>query len=83
MYKTLRILFCILACICAALTIFIFIYFGIWGLVPLLAGVVFAGLMILFKNKQELEERKLNPPAPEGDFITGRVPKNNKPDEEK
>lgn len=40
-----------------------------------MGGIAFAALMFLFKNKQEAEERKANPPAPEGDFITGRVPK--------
>lgn len=75
MYKTLRILFCILACACAAVTIFIFVYFGMWGFVPLGAGVVFAMLMFYCKNVQEREELKKNPPPPEGDFITGKVPK--------
>lgn len=73
MYKTLRILFCILACVCAAVTIFIFVYFDMWGFVPLAAGVVFAALMFYCKNAQGREELKKNPPPPSGDFITGKV----------
>lgn len=74
MYRNLRVLFCILAVICAAVCIFIFVYFGLWGLLPLGAGCAFAGLMFLFKNLQEREELKANPPAPVGDFITGKAP---------
>lgn len=76
MYKNLRIIFCILAVACAAVTLFIFVFFQWWGLAPLLGACGFAGLMILFKRKQESEEVKLNPPAPKGDFITGKVPLN-------
>ncbi len=78
MYKNLRILFCILAVICAAATIFIFIYFKWWGAIPLGGAALFGGLMVLFKNKQEAKERKENPPKPtEGDFITGKIKKDN------
>lgn len=76
MYKNLRILFCILAVICAAVTIFIFTYFGWWGFVPLGGGLVFAGLMLICKRAQENEELKKNPPPPEGDYLTGKVHKN-------
>lgn len=75
MYKNLRILFCILAVICAAVTIFIFIYFKWWGAIPLGGAAAFAGLMFICKRKQEREEAKTNPPPAEGDFITGRVKK--------
>ena len=75
MYKILRILFCILAVICTAVTIFIFVYLNWFGFIPLGGAVVFAALMYLFKNKQEQEELKANPPAPKGDFITGKVSK--------
>ncbi|MDE7329981.1 MAG: hypothetical protein K2N30_02635 [Clostridia bacterium] len=54
---------------------FIFVYFGWWGFVPLGAGCVFAGLMFVCKREQEKEERKINPPAAEGDFITGKIKK--------
>lgn len=73
MYKALRILFCILAVACAAVTVFIFVYFRIWGLVPLGGACAFAALMFFFKRKQEQRELKENPPPPEGDFITGKV----------
>lgn len=75
MYKNLRIIFCLLAVACAAVTVFIFVYFNWWGSVPLGAGCVFAALMFACKRMQASEEKKLNPPAPEGDFITGKVKK--------
>lgn len=82
MYKALRILFCILAVACAAVTIFIFVYFQLWGFVPLVGAFAFAGLMFLFKNKQEQKELKDNSPPPEGDFITGKVKNTDNPNTE-
>lgn len=76
MFKVLRIVFCILACLCAAATIFIFVYFGLWGFAPLGGACVFAALMYWSKKLQEKQEHKINPPAPQGDFITGKAPKN-------
>lgn len=73
MYKTLRILFCVLAVICSAVTVFIFVYFGIWGIAPLCGACIFAVLMIMCKRAQESEDKKNNPPPPAGDFITGKV----------
>ena len=73
MYKNLRILFCILAVVCAAVTIFIFVYFTLWGLIPLMAAILFGVLMVMFKNMQEKDEKKKNPPPPQGDFITGKI----------
>lgn len=75
MYKILRIVFCILAALCAAVTVFIFVFFQLWGFVPLAGCVIFALLMFICKNAQIREELKANPPAPEGDFITGKVKK--------
>ncbi len=77
MYKILRITFCILAVICTAVTVFIFAYFKLWGFIPLYGAIGFAGLMFLFKNKQEKDEAKLNPPAPKGDFISGKINSDN------
>ena len=74
MYKNLRILFCILAVICAAVCVLIFIFFNLWGLVPLGGACVFAALMFLCKRLQESEELKKNPPPRAGDFITGKAP---------
>ena len=63
MYKILRIVFCVLAVAIAAVAIFIFIYLGwVWGFVALSVAFVSGALMV-----------KNNPPPPEGDFITGRV----------
>lgn len=76
MYKTLRIVFCLLAVACAAVTIFIFVYFGWWGCAPLGGAIAFAVLMFLCKRMQESEELKKNPPPPSGDFITGKVENN-------
>ena len=74
MYKTLRIIFCILTVILAAGTIFVFIYAGWkWGFLTLAVAFVFGALMVTFKQLQEKEERKKNPPPPQGDFIMGKV----------
>lgn len=81
MNKILRIVFCLLSVACAAVTVFIFIFFELWGLVPLAGALIFAGLMLICKNAQEREELKANPPAPEGDFITGKVKKEGKNNE--
>lgn len=77
MYKILRMICSILAAICAAVTIFIFVYFSFWGFIPLGGAVLFGVLMVVFKNLQEGEELKKNPPPPQGDFITGKVKRNN------
>jgi hypothetical protein len=82
MYKNLRIIFCILAVACAAVTIFIFVYFGWWGCAPLGGAVVFAALMYICKRAQESEELKKNPPPPAGDFITGKAENKEKKDGE-
>ncbi len=76
MYRNLRILFCLLAVACAAVTIFIFVYFLWWGFIPLGGAVAFGGLMVVCKRAQEREEAKKNPSPREGDFITGKVPVN-------
>ena len=84
MYKVFRIIFCVLACMCAAATIFIFAYFSFWGFLPLGCACVFAALMYLFKTLQEKQENKINPPAPtQGDFITGKVSNKEHTDGEK
>jgi hypothetical protein len=60
--------------------VFIFIYCDIiWGILTLFVAAAFFGLMMLFKNLQEQQEQKLNPPAPKGDFITGPVAKDETP----
>ena len=76
MFKTLRIVFCIAAAICAAAAVFVFIYAGVaWGFICVFSAVAFFLLTLLFKRKQEDEERKNAPPPSEGDFITGKVTK--------
>ena len=75
MYKKLRILFCILAVICAAITVLIFVLYGLWGLIPLGGACIFAAVMVICKRAQEREESKNNPPPARGDFITGKVDK--------
>jgi len=62
-----------LACLCAASTVIVFALCGLWGFLPLGGALAFAGLMYVCKRAQEREENKLNPPAPAGDFITGKV----------
>lgn len=73
MYKNLRIIFCVLAVLFAAACIFIFVYFSYWGFICVALAAVCGFLMVYCKRKQEKEEGGLNPSAPEGDFITGRV----------
>lgn len=73
MLVALRIIFCILATAAAAAAVPIFIFFGIWGLVPVGACIICTVLMIVFKNAQTREELRKNPPSPKGDFITGKV----------
>ncbi len=77
MYKVLRIIFCVIAAALAAACIFIFVYAGwLWGLVALSAAFVCGALMVLFRQLQNKKERRENPPPPQGDFITGKVNKN-------
>ena len=74
MFKILRIAFCILTVAIAAVAIFIFVYAGwLWGLFAVLTAGVSGALMVTFKMLQEKKERKQAPPAPQGDFITGKV----------
>ena len=75
MLKTLRIVFCILAVAAAAVAVMIFIFFDLWGLVPVGLCIVFAAAMFICKGAQEKQELKQNPHDPEGDFITGKVKK--------
>lgn len=79
MYKTLRIIFCVLAALIAAAAIFIFVYCGwLWGLIAVLGAAVCAALMVTFKQLQERQEKKKNPPPAQGDFITGKTEKDGK-----
>ena len=74
MYKILRIIFCILTVLIAAAAIFIFIYLGwLWGALSIVVAFICGALMVTFKQLQEKQELKKNPPPPEGDFITGKV----------
>ena len=74
MFKNLRIISCVMAAICAAAAIFVFIYAGIaWGFICVAGAVAFFLLTLMFKRMQEDEERKDNPPPPKGDFITGKT----------
>lgn len=74
-FKTLRIICCIICALIVLAAFFIFVYLGmLWGFISLLGAAAFFGLMMLFKSLQEKQERKDNPPPPTGDFITGRVP---------
>lgn len=60
MFKILRIISCIIAALCVAACVFVFIYAGVvWGICALLAAVVFFVLTLLFKHLQEDEEKKL------------------------
>lgn len=52
-----------------------FVFLGMaWGFICVAGAIVFFLLTLTFKRLQERQELKDNPPPPEGDFITGRVP---------
>lgn len=75
MYKIFRIASSIIAALCAAAAVFIFVFLGMaWGFICVAGAIVFFLLTLTFKRLQERQELKDNPPPPEGDFITGRVP---------
>ena len=75
-FKVLRIVFCALTVALAAAMIFVFIYAGwIWGFLILAVAFVCGALMVTFKNLQEKHEKINNPPPPQGDFIFGKVEK--------
>ena len=58
----------------AAVMVFVFIYAGWkWGFLVLAVAFVCGALMVTFKQLQEKQERKKNPPPAQGDFITGKV----------
>ena len=60
MFKILRIISCIIAALCVAACVFVFIYAGVvWGICTLLGAVVFFALTVLFKHYQEDSEEKL------------------------
>ncbi len=76
MFKILRIICGVASAIIAAVAIFIFVYLGwTWGIASVIAAAALFGLCVFFKNLQEKQEEKLNP-SPVGDFITGKVNKN-------
>ena len=79
MLKVLRIIFCILAVCAAAAAIFVFVFAGwAWGILTVALCLGFAAAMILCKNAQARQEQRDNPPAPTGDFITGKVKKDDR-----
>lgn len=62
--KTLRITFCILACICVAAVVPIGIFFEWYCLIPLVAAAVFAALTVGAKNGFKRPK-----PEPKPDFM--------------
>jgi hypothetical protein len=46
----------------------------LWGIISVVIACILFGLTVFFKNLQEKEENKDNPPT-RGDFITGAVKK--------
>ena len=79
LFKILRIVFCILTVVLAAAAIFVFVYAPSvwWGIATVVFAFVFGALMTTFKQLQEREELKKNPPPPKGDFIFGKVDEHN------
>ncbi len=59
MYKILRIICCIIAALCVAACVFMFIYLGVvWGICSIVGAGAFFALTVLFKNLQEDQEKK-------------------------
>lgn len=59
MFKVLRIICCVIAALCVAACVFVFVYCGaIWGVCCLLAAIVFFAFTVLFKSLQEDAEKK-------------------------
>ena len=76
MYKKLRIVCSIICALIVAGAIFVFVYLDpLWTILTIAAGFLFFGLTLHFKRLQEKEELKDNPPTPVGDFITGKINK--------
>ena len=48
--KTLRVVFCLLSCLCLAACVLVFVYFSYWGFVCLGGAVLFGLLMLGAKN---------------------------------
>lgn len=68
MYKILRIICCVIAALCVAACVFVFIYAGIiWGFCTLLGAVVFFALTVLFKRYQEDTEGREDKPSAQTD----------------
>lgn len=75
MFKTLRIICCVISALCCAACVFAFIYAGIvWGICTIVGAAAFFALTVLFKHYQEDTEEK-HSPSPESE--------NNSPEEEK
>lgn len=56
--KILRIVFCILSCLCVAASVFIGVYYGLqWCLITLAGAILFGAGMFLAKNKSEPKQR--------------------------
>ena len=54
----LRIVFCILACVCAAAAVPIGIFFEWWCLIPIVGALAFGLFMIMAKNSSSRSESK-------------------------
>ena len=73
MFLKLRIIFSVLASICAATAIFVFVFAGwVWGIAVVALGLIFAALMFICRNMQIAEEQKNSPENLTGDYITGK-----------
>lgn len=68
----LRIIFSVISAALCAVAVFIFVYFGWWGMACLIGAAACAMLMLLFRRLQTDAENKENPQT-KGDFITGPV----------
>ena len=82
LFKILRIVFCLLTVILAAVAIFVFVYAPSiwWGIATVVLAFIFGALMTTFKGLQEQEARKKNPPPAQGDFIFGKIGEDNDSD---
>ena len=79
----LRMIFCILACLCAAVAVPIGIFFEWWCLIPIVAAFAFGLAMIMVKNASAPSEEKTHTDFMNTDEENEKIRKANEKNEKK